>query len=383
MKATDAREAREATEAAPENLLDMTPGEAERTVQHWLQRRGEPAYRAAQIVPRLWQRPVRSWAEASELPAALREALEADFPLKRLTLGMRQQSTDGTVKYLWRLEDGEAIESVMIPEGSRRTLCISSQAGCPLRCAFCATGTMGLHRNLRAWEIAGQVRELLLEDPAGKPTNIVFMGMGEPLLNWPAVSPALTVLNDPRGIGIGARHITVSTVGILPGMAELARRPEQFTLAISLHSPTSAQRLGIMPIEKKYQLADVIEATKQFKRRVTFEYVLIAGVNDREEDITALARLAKETGAMVNLLPLHPGGPGNLTPSSRNRQHAFVAALKKKGVEAVLRRSRGLDIAAACGQLRIAAEQGEVAADANGDVHQPRRVRRGAQQTDA
>src|SRR5262249_46803554 len=151
----------------------------------------------------------------------------------------------------WRLPDGEAIESVLIPEGKRRTLCISSQAGCPLRCAFCATGTMGLHRNLDAWEIAAQVRQLLLEPGAEKATNIVFMGMGEPLLNWPAVSAALTILNDADGIGIGARHITVSTVGILPGMAELAKRPEQFRLAISLHAPTSPQRLSLMPIEKK------------------------------------------------------------------------------------------------------------------------------------
>jgi 23S rRNA (adenine2503-C2)-methyltransferase len=360
-------------------ILDLTPAQAQQALGEWLKERGEPAYRAAQIVPRLWQRPVGTWQDASDLPAPLRAALDEAWPLPRLTLGAQQASSDGTVKYLWRLPDGEAIESVLIPEGARRTLCISSQAGCPLRCAFCATGTMGLHRNLEAWEIAAQVREIMMGEAPVKPTNIVFMGMGEPLLNWPAVDTVLTILNDPAGVGIGARHITVSTVGILPRLAELARRPEQFRLAISLHAPTSDVRLQLMPIEKKYQLADVIKAAKQFKRRVTFEYVLIGGVNDRPEDAAALAKLAKETGAMVNLLPLHPGGGVVLEKSPGRRMHAFAASLKKKGVEAVLRKSRGLDIDAACGQLRLAheaRETGEVGAEADGDVHQPRRVRR-------
>jgi len=359
-------------------ILDLAPPDAARALGDWLAERGEPGYRLAQVLPRLWQRPVRRWADALELPSALRAALEADWPLGTLDLAVRQDSSDGTVKFLWRLPDGEAIESVLIPERGRRTLCISSQAGCPLRCTFCATGTMGLHRNLAAWEIAAQARELLLLPEAARPTNIVFMGMGEPLLNWPAVSAALSILNDPSGLAIGARHITVSTVGILPGLAELAKRPEQFRLAISLHAPTSDVRLGLMPIEKKYHLADVMRATKQFKRRVTFEYVLIDGVNDRDEDAAALAGLAKSSAALVNLLPLHPGGAGDLRPSPRRRMHGFAEKLKRRGVEAVLRRSRGLDIAAACGQLRIAEEGGGVAADEDGDVHEARRIHRGA-----
>ncbi|HEY2806552.1 MAG TPA: 23S rRNA (adenine(2503)-C(2))-methyltransferase RlmN [Gemmatimonadales bacterium] len=362
-------------ESTRPSILGVAPDGARGLLGEWLRDRGEPAYRLNQILPRLWQRPVRSWADATELPAALRESLDADWPLEHLSLGIRQESADGTVKYLWRLADGEAIESVMIPERERRTLCISSQSGCPLRCSFCATGTMGLHRNLDAWEIAGQVREMLLQDDPSKPTNIVFMGMGEPLLNWPAVSAALTILNDPRGLGIGARHITISTVGILPGMAELAKRPEQFRLAISLHAPTSETRLGLMPIEKRYPLAEVLAAAKQFKRRITFEYVLIEGVNDNEENAAALAKLAKESSALVNVLPLHPGGAGNLTPSPKRRQHGFVASLKKRGVEAVLRKSRGLDIDAACGQLRLADQRGEVLSQSDGDVDEPRRVR--------
>jgi 23S rRNA (adenine2503-C2)-methyltransferase len=362
-------------------ILDLPPDEAARTLGEWLGARGEPGYRVDQVVARLWRRPVRRWAEATDLPAALRSSLHEEHPLPSLALEVRRESRDGTVKFLWRLGDGEAIESVLIPEGSRRTLCISSQAGCPLRCAFCATGTMGLHRNLDAWEIAAQVRELLLEGEPAKPTNVVFMGMGEPLLNWPAVDAALSILNHPRGLGIGARHITVSTVGILPALEKLAKRPEQFRLAISLHAPTHEARLGLMPIEKRYRLEGVLEAVAAFRRRVTFEYVLIAGVNDRPEDAAALAALAKKSGALVNLLPLHPGGAANLEPSPKRRMYGFGAALRKRGVEAVVRRSRGLDIEAACGQLRIATGRtaaGQVASHPDGDVHQAGSVRSGA-----
>lgn len=361
-------------------ILDFAPPDAARILGEWLTARGEPRYRVSQLVPRLWRRPVRRWADATELPTALREGLDAEWPLGALTLDVRQESSDGTVKYLWRLSDGQAVESVLIPEGSRRTLCISSQAGCPLRCAFCATGTMGFLRNLEAWEIAGQARELLLASDPMRPANVVFMGMGEPLLNWPAVATALTLLSDPAALGIGARHITVSTVGIVPGLAQLAKRPEQFRLAISLHSPNSLTRRAIMPIEKKHPIRDVMAAIRSFKRRVTFEYVLIADVNDRGEDVAALARLAREAGAMVNLVPLHPGGGSKLQPSAASRMRAFGADLKARGIEAVLRRSRGLDIDAACGQLRIARgdrpSHEEVPAEPHGHVHEPRRVRK-------
>src|SRR5213595_4250110 len=235
------------------DLLSLVPDAARTALAQWLAERGEPAYRARQVLPRLWERPVGSWDEAAELPAALRRALTETLPLRRLPLSARQVSRDGTEKYLWDLGDGEAVESVLIPEGKRRTLCISSQVGCALGCVFCATGRMGFRRNLTATEIAAQVREVILLDPALAPTNVVFMGMGEPLLNWDAVDTALTILNHPDGLGIGARHITVSTVGILPGLAQLARRPEQFRLAVSLHAPTPALRHELMPTEKKYR----------------------------------------------------------------------------------------------------------------------------------
>jgi 23S rRNA (adenine2503-C2)-methyltransferase len=335
------------------DLLGITPEAAHAALGEWLAARGEPAYRVRQVLPRLWQRPVSGWAEATELPAPLRAELDEAFPLARLALAARQTSQDGTEKFLWNLADGEAIESVLIPEGKRRTLCVSSQAGCALGCVFCATGRMGFRRNLSAAEIAGQVREIVLLDPALKPSNIVYMGMGEPLLNWDAVDATLTILNHPDGFGIGARHITVSTVGILPNLAKFARRPEQFRLALSLHAPTPALRRELMPIEKKYTLPEVLEALKGFRRRVTLEYVLIGGKNDALEAADALAKVAAPLAALVNLLPLHPGGAPDLVPSPRAQMLAFERRLRAQGVEAVLRRSRGLDISAACGQLRV------------------------------
>jgi 23S rRNA (adenine2503-C2)-methyltransferase len=337
--------------------LDLAPAQARAALEAWVAGRGLPRYRAGQLMRRLWVSPVENWAGATELPAALRAELDLVQPLPRLHADVIEQSTDGTRKYLWRLSDGEAIESVLIPSGSRRTLCISSQAGCALHCSFCATGQMGYRRNLTPFEIAGQVREIVLRTPEDKPTNVVFMGMGEPLLNWSAVDAALSILNAPDGFGIGARHITVSTVGILPGMKELARRPEQFRLAISLHATTTAQRLGIMPIEKKYDLEAVLRAAEAFRKRVTFEYVMIGGVNDADADADRLAKLARRLGALVNILPLHPGGAPDLSPTPAAAIRRFADRLRHQGIEATVRRSRGLDINAACGQLRVEVEK--------------------------
>ncbi len=342
-------------------VLDLAPADARARLAAWITERGLPRYRTDQCVARLWQRPVAAWAEATELPAALRAELDRAFTLPRLEAQIIQDSADGTRKYLWRLEDGEAIESVWIPSvrGARRTLCVSSQVGCALGCSFCATGQMGFRRQLTPFEIAGQVREVVVARADDKPTNIVFMGMGEPLLNWPAVDTALTILNQPEGLGIGARHITVSTVGILPALEQLAQRAEQFRLAISLHASTSERRHSLMPIERKYPLDAVLEAASRFGRRVTLEYVLIAGTNDAEADADALARHARALGALVNLLPLHPGGAPGLAPTPPAGIRAFASRLRRQGVEAVVRRSRGLDIDAACGQLRVALERGK------------------------
>ncbi len=342
---------------AATSLLDLAPDSARARLREWVASEGLAPYRAEQIFRRLWIAPVGAWADATELPLALRRQLEDVFPLPRLVADVEQLSADGTRKFLWRLPDGEAIESVLIPSGTRRTLCISSQAGCALRCSFCATGTMGFRRNLSPFEIAGQVREIVLRHPEERPTNIVFMGMGEPLLNWPAVDTTLTILNSADGFGLGARHITVSTVGILPGMAALAARPEQFRLAISLHAPTADQRAGIMPIQKKYPLDEVLAAATAFRQRVTFEYVMIAGVNDSDADADRVARYAQRLGALVNILPLHPGGAPGLVPTSNNRIRAFADRVRSHAVEATVRRSRGLDINAACGQLKVEVER--------------------------
>ena len=351
------------------NLLDMLPGDAEAAVRSFVVSTGSAAYRASQVLQHLWKAPRDSFEAMQELPRELRDELDKHFEIPRLVAAARQLSSDGTEKFLFRLHDGEHIETVAIPEGSRLTLCISSQAGCALQCSFCATGAMGFSRNLSVHEIAGQVREVVLL--TGRvPTNIVFMGMGEPLMNWKAVDPTLTILNDENGFGIGARHITVSTVGVLPGIVALGERREQFRLAISIHAPSDALRRTLMPINTKYPLAQVIEAARVFDRRVTFEYVMLHGVNDAREHAKQLAVLAKRCKAFVNLIPLHAGGAGNFVPTTPQAIAAFARLIRAQGVEVAIRKSRGKDIAAACGQLRVERQRrrSPVTADKDSDV---------------
>lgn len=335
------------------NLLDLDPARAEQTLRDFAVAQGESAYRGSQVVPHLWQRPVAGFDQMTDLPVTFRELLATHFSLPRLSLETQQASTDGTRKFLFRMHDGQAIETVSIPDGDRVTLCISSQAGCALQCSFCATGAMGFARNLAIHEISGQVRELALLDPPIRATNIVFMGMGEPLMNWKAVDSVLTILNDPKGFGIGARHITVSTVGVLPGIVALGERKEQFRLALSIHAPSDALRATLMPVNTKYPLAAVIDAAAQFDRRVTFEYVMLSGVNDAPEHADRLAALARRCKAFVNLIPLHPGGALGFTPTTPEAIAKFARRIRNAGVEVAIRKSRGQDIAAACGQLRV------------------------------
>jgi len=348
------------------NLLDLIPDQAALALRSFMEREGLPAYRTDQILQHLWKLPRESFESMAQLPLDLRNKLDSEFEIPRLTVSTRQLSTDGTEKFLFRLHDGEHIETVAIPEDSRMTLCISSQAGCALQCSFCATGAMGFSRNLSPSEIAGQVREVVLLT-GRKPTNIVFMGMGEPLMNWKAVDPTLTILNDENGFGIGARHITVSTVGVLPGIVALGERREQFRLAISIHAPTDALRRTLMPINTKYPLAQVIEAARVFDRRVTFEYVMLHGVNDAPEHALQLAELARRCKAFVNLIPLHPGGAGNFTPTTPQSIASFARSIRAKGVEVAIRKSRGKDIAAACGQLRVERQRRRAPVRANED----------------
>jgi len=354
---------------AMQNLLNMLPSDAEQLLRNFAVEHGDKPFRGSQVLRHLWQHPAESFGTMTDLPLAFRNLLDEHFTIPRLGLAMRQTSSDGTEKFLFRLDDGEFIETVTIPEGSRLTLCISSQAGCALQCAFCATGAMGFTRNLQMFEIAGQVREMKLLVPPKQVTNVVFMGMGEPMMNWKAVDPALTVLNSSSGLGIGARHITVSTVGVLPGIVALGERPEQFRLAISIHAPNDDLRQSLMPINTKYPLASVIEAGKVFDRRVTFEYVMLGGINDGAEQVVQLAALARECRAFVNLIPLHPGGAGDFTPSSPEQIHWFARRLRAAGVEVAVRKSRGMDIAAACGQLRVERQRGRAPVRAEDDGH--------------
>ena len=342
------------TAVARTNLLDLTPAEAESALRAFAESHGVPAYRGSQAARHLWgSAPAATFESMTDLPKAFRALLAEHFEMPRLALATEQQSADGTRKFLFTMHDGQAIETVAIPDGDRMTFCVSSQAGCALQCSFCATGAMGFVRNLAPHEIAGQVRELAMLNPPLLATNIVFMGMGEPLMNWKSVDTVLTILNDPKGFGIGARHITVSTVGWLPGIEALAARKEQFRLAISVHAPNDALRATLMPVNTKFPLATVIDAAAEFDRRVTFEYVMLGGVNDSPAIASELAGLARRCRAFVNLIPLHPGGSMGFVPTPRDAISAFARQLRAHGVEVAIRKSRGVDIAAACGQLRV------------------------------
>jgi 23S rRNA (adenine2503-C2)-methyltransferase len=338
------------------DLIGLPPDRARLALHDHFRRRGVAAYRVDQTAARIFDKLALSCAEITELPAPERAALAQAFRFSAPRLARSQLSADGTAKHLWRLDDGELIESVLIPGRDRLTLCISSQAGCAMACTFCATGWSGYRRNLSAGEIVAQYRgsrRWAAEHGQGPITNIVYMGMGEPLMNRPAVMDSLTILN--AGYGVGARRITVSTVGIVPGIEELARRPEQFRLAISLHAPTHELRQKLVPIEKRYPIPVLLDSLRRFEaaggRRITFEYVMIDGVNDDPGLAGALAEIAREFNAHVNLIPFNPVPGTGWSPSPPRRLREFAARLEARGVNATVRTPRGQDIAAACGQL--------------------------------
>jgi 23S rRNA (adenine2503-C2)-methyltransferase len=345
------------------DLAGLLPDEAEAVLSAHFAGRGQPKYRAKQVVKWVYERLAGGFEEMTDLPAAERDALKEAFELTAPAVAKLSRSVDGTAKHLWRLKDGELIESVLIPTPSRLTLCISSQAGCAMACSFCATGWAGYRRQLGPGEIVAQyrgARRWARDNGYGEISNIVFMGMGEPLMNPKALFPTLAILN--RGYGVGARRITVSTVGVVPGILQMAEMPEQYRLAISLHAPNHELRQTLIPLEKKYPLPVLLDALRKFDeaggKRITFEYVMIDGVTDLPHLAGELADVIEEFHAFVNLIPFNPIPGTDWQPSKRARLEHFVDVLEGRGIPAAVRESRGRDIAAACGQLRAEATQG-------------------------
>ena len=340
-----------------QDLLSLEPGPLVALLKDYFAERGQPGFRANQVKEWILEQLAPDFGSMTNLPKSEREALGQRFSLNEGESNSVSRSTDGTVKHLWRLTDGELVESVLIPATERLTLCLSSQAGCAMGCTFCATGFGGFRRNLSSGEIVSQYRasqRWASKEGLGRITNVVFMGMGEPLANRKALFPALTLLN--RGYGIGARRITVSTVGLVPGILELAGRPEQFRLALSLHAPVSELRKTLVPLESRFPLPTLLDALRAFDaaggKRITFEYTLIDGINDHLTLAPKLGELAASLQAFVNLIPFNPIPFNDWKPSPPDRIRAFAKVLEERGVSAAVRESRGRDIDAACGQLR-------------------------------
>ena len=376
------------------DIKSQTLEEVQARFQGW----GQPAYRVGQLLDWLYVRRVTSWDAMTNLPRSLREQLQTHYTFECLELVRKQGSADTTQKFLWRLADQSLIESVLIPANpalygepsDRHTLCVSTQVGCAYGCRFCASGLEGWKRNLDAHEIVDQVlaverqgesveRVRTLEQGSERGlekqsvaaswsskasrliSNLVIMGMGEPLANYDNLLKALKILNAPWGGGIGARKITVSTSGLAPQIRRLADEPLQFRLAVSLHGATDITRNKIMPVNRKYPLRELVDACEYYQRgkgrMITFEYILISGVNDSLDQAKPLAALARRLHAKINLIPYNPVEGLPWQRPSQAQQEAFLDALERQKVSATLRREKGVDIDAACGQLRLKTER--------------------------
>ncbi len=345
----------------PVELIGKSLEELGALAERW----GEPAFRAAQIYHALYAERQFDFGKMTALPAALRKRIEAECTASLPGVARRYESSDGAARYLLALDAAEGnggagaaatIEAVFMPSEGRQTICVSTQAGCAVGCRFCLTATLGLVRNLTAGEILGQVVVLLAGEAArlGPRTNVVFMGQGEPLLNYDATMAATRILLDPEGIGLAARHVTISTSGIVPGIERLGQERVRPKLAISLNGSNDEQRSRLMPINQKYPLATLMAACRDYPlrpwERLTFEYVLLGGENDRREDARRVAKLLSGLRAKVNLIPWNPGELPYRTPEAAASEE-FRRILTERGVPAFVRYSRGRDVMAACGQL--------------------------------
>jgi len=323
-------------------------------LEAYLRQTGQPSYRAGQIFRWVYQAGKSQASEFTDLPLELRQQLEADFIVNPLQLKEKASSKDGTIKYLFELLDGNFIETVMIPAGKRQTFCLSTQVGCKFHCAFCASGLHGFKRNLEAGEIVSQVLNLKY-NYGHQPTNLVLMGMGEPLDNLDNVLKAIRILNDQHGLAIGARRITISTVGLIPALKKLMNFELQINLSLSIHSAIEEKRSKLMPVNKKYPLEELIKAAEDYLkaggRQLTLEYIVIGGVNDSLYDAEALAAISRRLKAKVNLIAYSPVAGFKWQPPAKEDVERFQKWLEERKVRVTIRQSKGIDITAACGQL--------------------------------
>ena len=350
-------EAMSATAANPLNLLGMSRERLAEQFEQW----GERGFRATQLVKWIHQRGVTDFNAMTDLSKALRQRLAAETTVQPPGIALERGSDDGTVKWVLRLADGNAIETVFIPEDDRGTLCVSSQVGCALDCTFCSTAQQGFNRNLTAAEIIGQIwlANQRLPVPEGRSravTNVVFMGMGEPLANFDALVEAIDLMLDDNAYGLSKRRVTVSTSGLVPALDRLGGVTD-VALAVSLHAPNDELRDRLVPINRKYPIRELLQACRRYTRegrhhhRVTFEYVLLAGINDQPEHARQLVELLRDIPCKVNLIPFNPFPGAPFVRPSMNAVRAFERLLAEAGFVTIVRRTRGDDIDAACGQL--------------------------------
>lgn len=327
-------------------------------LKEWLEQQGEKSFRAAQIFDWLYKKRVASFDKMTNLPKSLKEALAEHFDLTTLKTIVKQTSKDGTMKFLFELHDGYSIETVLMRHNYGNSVCVTTQVGCRIGCTFCASTLGGLKRNLSAGEIVAQVIKVqqILDEIGERVSHVVIMGIGEPFDNYEEMMSFLKIINDEKGLNIGARHITVSTSGIIPKIYQFADENLQINLAISLHAPNTELRTKLMPINKAFKLPDLMKAVKYYidktGRRISFEYGLFGGVNDQVEHALELAELIKDLKCHVNLIPVNYVPERNYVRTSKNQIFRFERTLKEQGINVTIRREHGHDIDAACGQLR-------------------------------